>query len=185
MFGFSLKKLLNKYYEKKQQAAKNGVQLLASILVCYSEISSLSYEPKNNELVLDFVVKGEAGKKELQDFMDYINESLQVYHELTDGYKGELTITINRQAQLIMIHLRREITAVTRGELTLLVNIMRDKFGRQLAIDTLHDADNLDEEFRDKQGAVLEQMLYEVSKRRLPGRLVGMREANNVVVYNG
>lgn len=185
MFGFSLKKLLNKYYEKKQQAAKNGVQLLASILVCYSEISSLSYEPKNNELVLDFVVKGEAGKKELQDFMDYINESLQVYHELTDGYKGELTITINRQAKLIMIHLRREITAVTRGELTLLVNIMRDKFGRQLAIDTSHDADNLDDEFRDKQGAVLEQMLYEVSKRGLPGRLVGMREANNVVVYNG
>ena len=85
MFGFSLKKLLNKYYEKKQQAAKNGVQLLASILVCYSEISSLSYEPKNNELVLDFVVKGEAGKKELQAFMDYINESLQVYHDLTDG----------------------------------------------------------------------------------------------------
>ena len=110
--------------------------------------------------MLDFVVKGEAGKKELQDFMDYINESLQVYHELTDGYKGELTITINRQAKLIMIHLRREITAVTRGELTLLVNIMRDKFGRQLAIDTLHDADNLDDEFRDKQGAVLEQMLY-------------------------
>ena len=70
MFGFSLKKLLNKYYEKKQQAAKNGVQLLASILVCYSEISSLSYEPKNNELVLDFVVKGEAGKKELQDFRE-------------------------------------------------------------------------------------------------------------------
>ena len=38
MFGFSLKKLLNKYYEKKQQAAKNGVQLLASILVCYSPL---------------------------------------------------------------------------------------------------------------------------------------------------
>ena len=53
MFGFQSK--------RSKEEEKAGIQFLASMLVCYPEISSLSYEPRRSTLTFEFIDKGRVG----------------------------------------------------------------------------------------------------------------------------
>ena len=69
MFRF---KDLMKQAVGKQPNDKTGIQLLASILVCYPEIESVTYEPENTEMVMDFIIEGKAdGRRSDDDIIVY------------------------------------------------------------------------------------------------------------------
>ena len=51
MFGFRS--------QRSKEEEKAGIQFLASMLVCYPEISSLSYDPRRSTLTFEFIVRGD------------------------------------------------------------------------------------------------------------------------------
>ena len=81
MFGFKR----NNQQASGRPAAQPGIQLLASMLVCYPEIESVTYEPKNTELTMDFVISRDVAQSELEEFVKFLDESLQTYHSLETG----------------------------------------------------------------------------------------------------
>ena len=72
MFGFQSK--------RSKEEEKAGIQFLASMLVCYPEISSLSYDPRRSTLTFEFIVRGDYPAAKLDAFARLLSESIETYH---------------------------------------------------------------------------------------------------------
>ena len=72
MFGFQSK--------RSKEEEKAGIQFLASMLVCYPEISSLSYDPRRSTLTFEFIVRGDYPAVRLDAFARLLSESIETYH---------------------------------------------------------------------------------------------------------
>ena len=95
MFGFNLS-------EKNPGSRKEmstGVQLLASMLVCYPELYSVTYEPRDTEITLDFVVKGKMPKAEMEEFATLLDKSLQlrVSEDAAPGHISKVLVGVHLQ----------------------------------------------------------------------------------------
>ena len=55
----------------KSEQARPGVQLLASVLVCFPEIEAVSYDPHEGMLTMDFVVRAEIPPAEMERFSPF------------------------------------------------------------------------------------------------------------------
>lgn len=184
---FGLKKLLGlggKNDSRKKTKSQAGVQLLGAMLVCYPEIGTVAFEPKDGQLVLGFVVREPLpGREELEKFAAFIDDSLQAYHQLEDALYVWTAISAEAQAGTLMLNVRRTLADVTRGELELIVTLMRDKYGEQLVVDK-HSVDSLEPDFAVLQSDLLDQMLDQAQELAIKERIIGIRENDRVVVYN-
>ncbi|WP_455048149.1 hypothetical protein [Mitsuokella sp.] len=179
MFGF-------KSQQKSKAEEKAGIQFLAALLVCYPEISSVTYDPKKTTLTFDFVVRGSYPEKELNAFTKLLSESIETYHALMDGrqayaaIRGEEIVTKTRT---IMFHVDRDVSSLDRGELTLMARLFMDHFGKALLVDS-HSLKSLEQDFASVQSELLDQMLGQARELHFRMHMVGLREGDRVVVYN-
>ena len=167
----------------KSEQARPGVQLLASVLVCFPEIEAVSYDPGEGMLTMDFVVRAEIPSTEMEAFASLLTESIETYHLIGDGTASEIDFSYEQHASLTMIHLARRMDELSEKELSLIVQLLTECFGKDLLVDA-HGTDALDTEFRFLQHETLERMLLAVREIPLRERLVGIRERDQVVVYN-
>ena len=167
----------------RTEQARPGVQLLASVLVCFPEIQAVSYEPHIGLLTMDFVLRGTVSEDEMEAFAEFLAESIETYQGLEGGMASEMEFTYEHHEGLMMLHLARRMDEVTEREIGLTVQLLTDRFGEALLVD-VHGADVPDAEFRQMQHDALDRMLTAVREMPLRDRLVGIRERDQVVVYN-
>lgn len=178
MFGFNLN---GRNSGRKEMST--GVQLLASMLVCYPELYAVTYDPQETEITLDFVVQAKIRREEMEEFADLVDKSVQTYHELHGGDPVWLAIDADVNGKLMTIHVRRQLATMLRGELDLLTELFHDKFGEDLQID-MHTLDALEPDFSNMQSNLLDQMFDLAQSSRIKERMIGMRDKDKVVVYN-
>ena len=179
MFGFSL----SDKNSGSRKEMSTGVQLLASMLVCYPELYSVTYEPREAEIMLDFVIKGKQSKAEMEDFASLLDKSLQTYHDLHGEDPVWLAVDADVHGELMTVHVRRQLSTMLRGELDLLAELFCDRFGDALQMDS-HTLDALEPEFSSMQSSLLDQMFDMAQANRIKERMIGMRDKDKVVVYN-
>ena len=82
----------------RQNQMQVGVQLLGSLLVCYPEIASVTYDPKRDNLELAFMVRQPLPPgKGADEFADFLQESLEAYHDLEAGYNAWSSVEAEEQ----------------------------------------------------------------------------------------
>ena len=151
-----------------------GVQLLASMLVCYPELYTVTYEPRDTEITLDFVVKKKIAHEEMEEFANLVDKSVQTYHELQGGDPVWLAIDADVNGTRMTVHVRRQLATMLRGELDLLAELFCDKFGEALQLDS-HTLDALEPEFSNMQNSLLDQTFDLAQASRIKERMIGMR----------
>lgn len=175
---------LRKLVKKVASNDKFGIRLLATMLVCYPEITTITYEPQNSELTLDFIIEGEIEGSELDVFMQLVDESIQTYHGIADGSKVYLAAEAESYSKdTNVIHLHRELVTITTEELSIIVGLFKDKYGKRIKLDA-PPLEILDPDFLENQTRALEELLEQTDKIHINCRLLGAREENRVVVYN-
>ena len=167
----------------KSEQARPGVQLLASVLVCFPQIETVSYDPSAGMLAMDFVVRAQPAPEAMEAFAALLGESIETYHAFDGGAATEMDFSYEQHDTLTMIHLARRMDELTEKELNLIVQLLAERFGKDLLVDA-HGADSLDTEFSCLQHETLERMLLAAREIPLRDRLVGIRERDQVVVYN-
>ena len=167
----------------RSEQARPGVQLLASVLVCFPEIEAVSYDPRQELLTMDFVVRDALPLAEIEAFAALLAESIATYHALEGSVASALDFSYEKHEGLTMLHLARRMDELSEREMGLIAQLLTDRFGEKLLVDQ-HGADVLDAEFRTIQHETLERMLMAVRELPLRDRLVGIRERDQVVVYN-
>lgn len=179
MFGFNLSGKTS----SRRKETNTGVQLLASMLVCYPELYSVAYEPRDTEITLDFVVKTKSSRENMEEFASLLDKSLQTYHDLHGSGPVWLAVDADVNGALMTIHVRRQLATMLRGELDLLAELFCDRFGEDLQTD-VHSLDALEPEFSNMQSSLLDQMFDMAQSNRIKERMIGMRDKDKVLVYN-
>lgn len=170
--------------EKKMEYRKanqpEGVNLLASMLICYREISTVFYEPKNRTVKITFTVNKVIDEDYFNDIVAFLDESIHTYHMMEGLPFIPIEFTMETQGIYAFLHIVRDLESLSSGELSIITTILRDRLGDSLIMgDT-----PLDEDILAMQEENLENMLLSTQAMQLRHGLVGVREGDAVMVYD-
>lgn len=170
------------FLKRERKPNPDASRLLASILVVYPTIQSVTYEAKGDILELSFALNGKFSKDDFEGFLKYVAESVETLHHI-EGLGGA-TIELNVEGIFgtCFLNVRRDMATLTCRELSMLTELAVNYFGENL----IEDFDSIpDEEYLMAQEDYLEQCLSNIRQLRVEGKLVGVREQERVVVYAG
>ena len=170
------------FLDRNKKPNLDASRLLAAILVVYPSIQAVSYDPKDGMLELSFALRGQFSKEQFEGFLGYVAESVEAYHQLEN--LGNATIELNVEGiyETCFVNIRRDISTITCGELSLLTELAINYFGENLIEE--YDDGIPDEEYLMSQEDYLVQMLSNIRQIRIENRLVGVRERERVIIYN-
>ena len=167
---------------KKQKPDPDAGRLLASILVVFPAVQSVTYESKDETLEFSFALNGKFSQNDFEDFLSYVAESVETFHHLEGLGGAKIDLSVEGVYGTCFLNVRRDVATLTCRELSLLTELAWNYFGDKL-IEEYDDAIP-DEDYLIAQEDYLEQCLNNMRQLRVEGRLVGVRERERVVVYS-
>ncbi len=171
------------FLKKSKKPNPDASRLLASILVVFPAVQSVTYESKGETLEFSFALNGKFSQDDFTEFLNYVAESVETFHHL-EGLGGA-TIELNVEGVYgtFFLNVRRDVATLTCRELSLLTELAANYFGDRL-IEEYDDNYFPDEEYLMAQEDYLEQCLNNMRQMRVEGRIVGVREHERVLVYS-
>ena len=170
------------FFKREKKPNPDASRLLASILVVYPTVQSVTYDSKDDILELSFALSGKFSHDDFEDFLKYVAESVETLHYLENLYGASIELNVEGIYGTYFLNVRRDMATLTCKELSLLTEIVSNYFGDTLIEDV--DSQISDEEYLMEQEDYLEQFLGNIRQLRIEGKLVGVREQERVVVYN-
>jgi len=169
------------FFKREKKPNPDASRLLASILVVYPAIQSVTYDSKDDILELSFALSGKFSHDDFEGFLKYVAESVETLHYLEDLYGASIELNVEGIYGTYFLNVRRDMATLTCKELSLLTEMAANYFGDTLIedLDSEHD-----EEYLIEQEDYLEQCLSNMRQLRVEGKLVCVREQERVVVYN-
>lgn len=168
-------------YSQEGGQISDGVNLLISILVRYPEVGAIDYNPENQSLKLTFMLSGIPSDAELSATKKGIYDSIAAYHML-EGYDNTFAdISMNVCDQVAMLKMIRDVKTLSKGEIALIITLLRDGFKNRLITD---QNDSMQEEDLLVQEELIEDMLENLKKAQAGHKLIGIREDGRVLVFN-
>ena len=170
------------FFKREKKTNPDASRLLASILVVYPTIQSVTYDSKDDILELSFALSGKFSHDDFKDFLKYVAESVETLHYLENLYSASIELDVEGVYGTYFLNVRRDMATLTCRELSLLTEIVSNYFGDTLIEDL--ESPLPDEDYLMEQEDYLEQFLGNIRQLRIEGKLVGVREQERVVVYN-
>ncbi len=169
------------FLKRERKPNPDASRLLASILVLYPTIQSVTYDSKEDILELSFALNGKFSPSDFEYFLHYVGESVKTLHHLEGLSGASIELNVEGIYGTCFLNVRRDMTTLTSRELSLLTEMAANYFGDKLIED--FDGSVPDEDFLLEQEDYLEQCLNNMRQFRVEGKLVGVREQERVVVY--
>ncbi|MBQ4494857.1 MAG: hypothetical protein II968_03720, partial [Selenomonadaceae bacterium] len=82
------------FLKRTKKPNPDASRLLASILVVFPTVQSVTYESKGETLEFSFALNGKFTQNDFENFLAYVAESLETFHHLEGigGAKMELNV---------------------------------------------------------------------------------------------
>lgn len=171
------------FLKKTKKPNPDASRLLASILVVFPAVQSVTYESKDETLELSFALNGKFSQEDFTEFLNYVAESLETFHHLEGLSGAKIKLNVEGVYGTCFLNVRRDMATLTCRELSLLTELAANYFGDKL-IEEYDDNYFPDEEYIMAQEDYLEQCLNNMRQLRVEGRIVGVREHERVLVYS-
>jgi len=168
-------------YKQYDEQVSDGVNLLISILVRYPEIGRIGFDPQSNSLKLTFLLSTIPSNLDFSNIKNVLLNSLIAYTTLEDVSLSTFDVQLDTYDQVAMLSIYRDVHTISKGEIALLIALLRGKFKNHLITDF---NDSLLEEDLLIQEEVIEDMLTNIKKHHTENRLIGIREDGRVLVFN-
>lgn len=167
--------------EQDEKRNADGVSLLVSILICYPEIGTISFDPTIESLKMTFVLDDLDINDEYTTLKNRLYSSILSYHAL-EGIKNS-SISIKKESfeNTVFINVIRDVATLSRGEIALITALIKECFWEHLITD---DNDAIREEELLVQEEAIDRMLFNVHKSREMSKLIGIREDGRVMIFN-
>ncbi len=171
------------FLKKAKKPDPDAGRLLASILLVFPAVQSVTYDSKDETLEFSFALNGKFSHEDFQKFLNHVAESVETFHHL-EGLSGA-TIELNVEGiyGTCFLNVRRDVATLTCRELSMLTELAENYFGDRL-IEEYDEGLIPNEEYLMEQEDFLEQSLNNMRQLRVEGRLVGVRERERVLVYS-
>ena len=169
------------FLKKNKKPDPDAGRLLASILVVFPAVQSVTYDSKDETLEFSFALNGKFSQDDFEDFLSYVAESVETFHHLEGIGGAKINLSVEGVYGTCFLNVRRDVATLTCRELSLLTELAWNYFGDKLIEE--YDDNIPDEDYLIAQEDYLEQCLNNMRQLRVEGRLVGVRERERVVVY--
>lgn len=171
------------FLKKTKKPNPDASRLLASILVVFPAVQSVTYESKDETLEFSFALNGKFSQDDFKKFLTYVAESLETFHHLEGLHGAKIKLNVEGVYGTCFLNVQRDVATLTCRELSLLTELAANYFGDRLIEE--YDEDYYpDEDYLIAQEDYLEQCLSNMRLLRVEGRLVGVREHERVLVYS-
>lgn len=170
------------FLKRSKKPNPDASRLLASILVVFPAIQSVTYDSKGETLEFSFALNGKFSQNDFTEFLNYVAESVETFHHLEGINGAKIELNVEGVYGTCFLNVQRDMATLTCRELTLLTELAFNYFGDKLIED--YDEYYPDEEYLIAQENYLEQCLNNMRHLRVEGRLVGVRERERVLVYS-
>ena len=167
----------------KKKPSVDGINLLVSILVCYPEIGTLSFEPREDALHFSFALQEVPPRQVYEDAGELIRESILTYHSIEGFEEGRIEIYLEGQGHTAFFHVIRDIRTISQGEISMISTIMRERFGETLIVDPDGRPDDFEFDLAAHENAI-DHMIGTLKINRVTNRMIGVREEGRVLVFN-
>lgn len=157
------------------------VNLLTSVLIYYPEISKISIEP-DEKIYINYIIQKILTDEEIEKTRTLLEECLKSYHylEKTQVECDEVKINIEEKATFITI--KRDMKTFSHGELRLINTLINEEFGELLIMDT--DKIPMIDSTMLAQMDLIDTMLASLKINPVVEKMIGIREAGRVIVFN-
>lgn len=157
------------------------VNLLTSVLIYYPEISKISIEP-DEKIYINYIIQKILTDEEIEKTRTLLEECLKSYHylEKTQVECDEVKINIEEKATFITI--KRDMKTFSHGELRLINTLINEEFGKLLIMDT--DKIPMIDSTMLAQMDLIDTMLASLKINPVVEKMIGIREAGRVIVFN-
>lgn len=164
--------------ETVNKTSADGVNLLVSILVCYSEIGMLNFEPSDNSLKITYILNQQPAEAEFAAARKLLSDSVAAYHHLEGLTSDKFSIDISSYSGLAFLRITRDVQSLSKGELALVNALIKDLFAQRLVADMNIDDDGIIQE------EIIDNMIGNVKLNKVAQKLMGIREDGRVMVFN-
>jgi len=168
-------------YTQDDGQISDGVNLLISILVRYPEIGTISFDPLHNSIKLAFMLSSILTAHDFETIKTVVLNSIKAYLMLSGAGKHEADVQLSSYDHVTMLAVSRDVATLSKGEINLLITLLRDKFRDVLVTD---NNDAMLEEDLLIQEELIDNMLQNVKSNHTVNRLIGIREDGRVLVFN-
>ena len=159
----------------------NGISLLISILVRYPEIGTINFNPRNHTLKFIFLITEVLPDPEFAKFKAKVILSLETLCYLENRPAATVNLAKSVFEGITQIEVIRDVTSLTREEISLIIQLFRQEFPRNLVSD---QNDNLLEEDLQVQEELIENMLEDLRVASNDKNFIAFREEGRVLVFN-
>jgi hypothetical protein len=167
--------------QQDDERISDGVNLLISILVRYPEIGSINYDAKDNSIKLIFMLSSLPSKAFFDMVLKTLLSSISAYHTLEGLKNAKTDIKVSACEQVAMLTILRDVATLSKGEIALIITLLRENFKDQLLAD---DNETMLEEDLLVQEEVIDNMLENIKRQHFDNGLIGIREDGRVLVFN-
>ena len=167
--------------EQDEKRNADGVSLLVSILVCYPEIGTISFDPTTESLKMTFVLDDINLNEEYNVLQEKVHSSILSYHALEGIRESQISIRQESYENTAFINIIRDVATLSKGEIALISTLIKERFMEHLITD---DNDSMREDELLVQEEVIDRMLFNVHKNRDMSKLIGIREDGRVMIFN-
>lgn len=162
----------------QSEASMDGIQLVASLLMCFPEMDKVTLDSQDEGVWLEFTMKEEPSEERMQAVERLLTDSLRLYQEIEGISGSKIAFYYEKNA----LHIFRDINSLSRAEIGIMVTIIKDNFADLL----LADADVLnyiDEEVIYNQSEMIDHRIRFLRVNHIRENMVGIREEGRVMVY--
>ena len=107
-------------FGRRKKPNMDGINLLVSILVCYPEIGTISFEPREEALHFSFALQEVPPRQVYEDVGELIGESILTYHSIEGIEDGRIEIYLEGQGHTAFFHVVRDIRSISQGEISMI-----------------------------------------------------------------
>ncbi len=170
------------FLKRDKKLNPDASKLLASILVVYPSIQSVTYDSKSDMLELSFALNGKFSRDYFEKFLEQFAESVDAFQYLERLQGAKMELSIEGAYSTWFFHVRRDMATLNVKEIALFTELTVNYFDENLLEDFDGDLAS-DEEYILEQEDYLEQCFNNIRQLRIEGRLVGVREQERVIIY--
>lgn len=155
---------------------QDGVGLLTSILMRYSEVGSVHYWREEHALKFTFMVTQEQDVKALQELL---KPALEFFHQLEGQRMRIFDIACRSDEGFSVITITRDVDSMSQREVGLIVELLKRKYDHLLVYDEMY----LPEDEQIYQEEMISQMLSSIQSNDINKNVVALREEGRVLVF--
>jgi hypothetical protein len=168
---------------QKKPPSGRDVEILATLLVAYPQVSRVTFDPEKKALGLVFLCRGPSGAKRRADLCRVYADSIEVFLRLTNRTPRVVKAGWEKMGDVYCFQVERDVASISPEELNVTADLVAERADLVLATDEVELPENA-EDYSWSARLFLQEMLEQVRNLQSPRKLVALREGEKVLVFD-